>query len=209
MDANVELTPTTLALAPEARAELERRRVRCVDGFIDEAGIGEALVYNRLVAHLMALEGVLDVALEIFPQNAPGEPATAQRDPRQPAGAPGQRRDLACRSAARSIMLDITVDFALHGAVAELGDPATAREVARSEAAARLKDGIAALPVGQTLSVTLLKSMVPDDRQLRADRPALPRRIRRRGRAHPPAGRAAAARRARAAVGAARRAGQR
>jgi hypothetical protein len=59
------------------------------------------------------------------------------------------------------IMLDLSLDFVLQGA-GTLGDPATAREVARSEAAQRLKDGVAALAVGETLSVTLLKSLVPD-----------------------------------------------
>ena len=40
--------------------------------------------------------------------------------------------------------------------------PSTAREVARSEAASRLKDGVAALAAGATLTVRLLKGMVPD-----------------------------------------------
>lgn len=53
VDGNIELTPTTLALAPEARAELERKGRQVTDAFIDEAGVGEALVYNRLVAQLM------------------------------------------------------------------------------------------------------------------------------------------------------------
>jgi hypothetical protein len=58
-------------------------------------------------------------------------------------------------------MLDLTLGFTLQG-TGTLGDPNTAREVARSEAQARLKDGVAALAAGATLSVALLKQMVPD-----------------------------------------------
>ncbi len=159
VDVNVQLTPTTLALAPEARADLERRGRDTVAAFLADAGIGEALVYNRLVAQLMAIAGVLDVAVELYPQNAPG-------------GA--RRRNLlvdnpAVRAVAgvvtvqvggALVMLDLSVNFTLRGA-ALLGDAATAREVARSEAAARLADGVAALASGQTLTPELLKNLVP------------------------------------------------
>ena len=160
VDANVELTPAALALAPEARAELERKGRALVDAFIDEAGIGEALIYNRLVAQLMALEGVQDVAVEIFPQNAPGGPRRRNVVPDNPQVRP-VTGVVGVQIGGALIMLDVTLDFTLQGA-GTLGDPATAREVARSEAASRLKDGVAALAVGATLNVTLLKAMVPD-----------------------------------------------
>ncbi len=160
VDANIELTPTTLALAPEARAELERKGREVTDAFIDEAGIGEALVYNRLVAQLMQLEGVLDVAVELFPQNAPGGP----RRRNVVAGNPQVRPVtgvIDVKIGGSLIMLDLTVDFILTD-LGALGDRDTAFEVARSEAAAKLKDGLAALASGAILSVTLLKGMVPN-----------------------------------------------
>jgi phage-related baseplate assembly protein len=160
VDANIELTPATLALTPEARAELERKGRETTDAFIDEAGIGEALVYNRLVAQLMQLEGVLDVAVELFPQNAPGGPRRRNVVPDNPQVRP-VTGVIDVQIGGSLIMLDLTVDFSLKGA-GTLGDPATAREVARSEAAARLKDGVAALATGATLNVALLKGMVPD-----------------------------------------------
>jgi uncharacterized phage protein gp47/JayE len=160
VDANVELTPATLALVPEARAELERKGREVVDAFIDEAGIGEALVYNRLVAQLMQLDGVLDVALELFPGNAPGGPRRRNVVPDNPQVRP-VTGVVSVQIGGALIMLDLSLDFVLQGA-GTLGDPATAREVARSQAAQRLKDGVAALAVGETLNVTLLKSLVPD-----------------------------------------------
>ena len=160
VDANVELTPTLLALTPEARAELERKAVAVVDGFIDEAGIGEALVYNRLVAQLMQLEGVLDVAVELFPSNASGGPRRRNVIPDNPQVRPVTGA-IDVRIGGSLIMLDLTVDFVALGA-AILVDRATAREAARAEATTRLKDGVAGLDIGRTLSVALLKSLVPD-----------------------------------------------
>jgi uncharacterized phage protein gp47/JayE len=160
VDVNVELTPAVLALPPEARAELERKATAAVDAFIDEAGIGEALVYNRLVAQLMALDGVLDVALEMFPQADPGAARRRNVLPDSPQVRP-TTGVVSVSIGGALVMLDLTVDFVLQGA-GTIGDPATALEVARSEAAARLKDGVAALAAGSTLTVPLLKAMVPD-----------------------------------------------
>ena len=47
-----------------------------VEDFIGEAGLGETLVYNHLIAQLMAINGVLDVALELFPTDEPNGPRT-------------------------------------------------------------------------------------------------------------------------------------
>lgn len=160
VDINVELTPVVLALAPEGRADLERLAHEAVLAFVAEAGIGEALVYNRLVAQLMALPGVLDVGLEMFPQAAPGAARRRNVLPDNPQVRP-TAGVVTVSIGGSLVMLDLTVDFVLQGA-GTIGDPATAREVARSEAAARLKDGVAALAAGATLNVALLKAMVPD-----------------------------------------------
>ena len=159
VDVNVELTPATLALAPEARADLQRRGSDVVSGFLAEAGIGEALVYNRLVAQLMALPGVLDVALELWPQNDPSSPRRRNLLMDNPTVRP-VAGVVDVQIGGALIMLDLTVDFTLQGA-GLLGDPATAREVARTEAATRLKDGVAALATGAVLTPALLKNMVP------------------------------------------------
>ncbi len=160
VDANVELTPATLALSAEQRAELARKAEQAVDAFIDEAGIGEVLVYNRLVSRLMQIEGVLDVAVEMFPQSDPGASRRKNLVPDSPAVRP-VTGVIDVRIGGSLIMLDLTLGFTLQG-TGTLGDPNTAREVARSEAQARLKDGVAALAAGATLSVALLKQMVPD-----------------------------------------------
>lgn len=160
VDIDVQLTPVSLALAPEARAELERRASETVQAFVAEAGIGEALVYNRLVGQLMALDGVLDVGLTMRPQSQPGESGRRNVLPDNPQ-ARATAGVVTVAIGGSLVMLDLTVDFVLQGA-GSIGDPSTAREVARSEAASRLKDGVAALAAGATLTVRLLKGMVPD-----------------------------------------------
>ena len=160
VDVNVELTPAVLARAPEARAELERKARAVADAFIDEAGIGEVLVYNRLVAQLMGLSGVLDVGLEIFPQNTPAASRRRNVMPDNPQVRP-TTGVITVNIGGALVMLDLVLDFVLQGA-GSIGDPATAREVARSEAVTRLKDGVAALTAGTTLNAALLTALVPE-----------------------------------------------
>jgi uncharacterized phage protein gp47/JayE len=68
VDVIAQLSPTTLSLTPQQRNDLIERGRKTVSDFLEEAGIGEILVYNRLIERLMKIEGVLDVALEIYPQ---------------------------------------------------------------------------------------------------------------------------------------------
>jgi hypothetical protein len=70
------LTPTTRGLTEAEQNELIRLGGDAIRAFVAEAGIGETLVYNRLVAQLMAIPGVLDVGVEMFPE---AEPTAARR----------------------------------------------------------------------------------------------------------------------------------
>ncbi|MEO8370929.1 MAG: baseplate J/gp47 family protein [Candidatus Solibacter sp.] len=74
VDVNVWLTPATRSLTETERNELIRAGVSAVHDFIADAGLGETVVYNGMVARLMALPGVLDVALEVYPQADPAQP---------------------------------------------------------------------------------------------------------------------------------------
>jgi hypothetical protein len=85
IDVNAWLTPATRSLTEAERTELMRSGDNAIRTFIGDAGIGETLVYNRLVAALIALDGVLDVALEIFPQADPSQPKRKNIIPIDPA----------------------------------------------------------------------------------------------------------------------------
>ena len=74
VDVNVQIAPTTLSLTPQQRNDLQARGEKAVIEFLADAGIGEVLIYNRLVARLMEIEGVLDCTLEMYPQEQPDQP---------------------------------------------------------------------------------------------------------------------------------------
>ncbi|MCX6627061.1 MAG: hypothetical protein NTW28_05470 [Candidatus Solibacter sp.] len=74
VDFIVRLRSAVRSLSEADRAEMERNATKVISDFVDEAGIGETLVYNKLVAQLMGMAGIIDVAVELFPQNDPAQP---------------------------------------------------------------------------------------------------------------------------------------
>lgn len=76
VDANAVVQPLSQNLTPGERESLVTAAGTVVEDFIGEAGLGETLVYNNLIAQLMAINGVLDVALELFPSDEPNGPRT-------------------------------------------------------------------------------------------------------------------------------------
>jgi phage-related baseplate assembly protein len=115
IDVNAWLTPATRSLTEAERTELIRSGENAIRGFIADAGIGETLVYNRLVAQLMALDGVLDVALEMFPQTDPGQPKRKNVLPIDPALRPvAGKVDVQLRGSL--IVLDIALGVTRKGA---------------------------------------------------------------------------------------------
>lgn len=159
VDVIAELTPTTLAMTPEARAELESRARSAVEAFIAEAGLGETLVYNRLVAVLMALEGVLDVGLEMFPSNDPGAPRRKNLMPANPSVRPS-RGEVVVRLGGSLIVLDVQIAVELKGP-GLIGDAETNKEAARAEAEIKLRDGVATIAAGAVLTPAELEALLP------------------------------------------------
>lgn len=159
VDVIVEVTPTTLAMTPEARAELENRTRAAVAAFIADAGLGETLIYNRLVAALIALEGVLDVGIEMFPANDPGAPRRKNLMPANPGVRPS-RGEIVVRLGGSLIVLDVLIAVTLRGP-GLLGDAATNKQAARADAEVKLRDGVATIAVGATLTPALLEALLP------------------------------------------------
>jgi len=157
VDVKVELAPATLALVPAERAELEAKGRKVVEDFFADAGIGEILVYNRLVAALMAMEGVIDVVLEMYPQAHPEQPHRKNLVPDNPAVRPvAGVIDISIGGAL--VMLDVTVAITLKGA-GLLGDPATNLASALSEVEGQLHEGLTAFE-GSQLSVDALAGLL-------------------------------------------------
>lgn len=150
------VTPTTLGLTNQEREDLRTVAETVVTDFIAEAGIGETLVYNRLVTQLMALPGVLDVAVEM---RAEGEDEVLL---------PARKNIIASVETARAtagvidvrlggalVMVDVTVTIVLRDA-GLVGDLANNRQIALETVGAELKVGLAGFAGGQITPQVLL-----------------------------------------------------
>lgn len=138
VDFVVRLTPSVRSPAEAERTELERKATSAVTAFVEEAGFGEALVYNKLVAHLMAIPGLLDVSLEMFPKNAPEGPRHKNVMPtglsvRPVAGT------IDVRVGGSVIVIDLSLRVAPQGAGKDT-PPETVSSAAASEITLRLND---------------------------------------------------------------------
>lgn len=159
VDVNAVITPTTSSLTAQERNDLARAAAKVIDGFLAEAGIGEILVYNRLIARLMAVAGVLDVAVEMFPQARPSEPRRKNLIPDNPSTRP-VAGTVDVQIGGALVMLDVTVTLVLQGA-GLLGDRATALAAARGEIESQLQDGLATF-AQTTLTVEALEGVIRD-----------------------------------------------
>jgi hypothetical protein len=157
IDVNVWLTPAARGLTESERAELIRSGEDVVRAFIKEAGIGETLVYNRLVAQLMALEGVLDVALELYPQADPGQPRRKNILPIEPSLRPTLGKlDVQLRGSL--IVLDLALGVTRKGA-GLLTDPVQLSATVSADVTTSLNQRFRVGAVAQ-LSVDALKGLV-------------------------------------------------
>jgi hypothetical protein len=115
VDVNVWLTPARRSLTEAERNALIAAGRDAVDAFIDDAGLGETVIYNGLVAKLMTLDGVIDVALEMYPQADPGQPKRKNILPINPSLRPvAGKVDVQLRGSL--IVLDVTLAVTRKGA---------------------------------------------------------------------------------------------
>lgn len=154
VDVEAQLTPATLSLSADERAQMARRGEDVIAAFIGEAGIGGVLVYNRLVAQLMALDGVLDVAVSILPEGAaPGTSGRKNVMPTDPTVKPVKGK-VSVQIGGALIMLRVILKARLKGGV-------TAADV-RQHAETKLRTFFSTTTTG-TLNTALLRSQLGSD----------------------------------------------
>lgn len=154
VDITATVVPTALGLGNREREDLRAAADGVVRAFVAEAGIGEALIYNRLVAQLMALDGVLDVAVEMRAQGEdPTLPGRKNLIPRVASARPAAGV-IDVRLGGALVMIDVTVTIQLKGA-GLLGDPANARQTALDTITAELRAGVAAFAKNQVTPAEL------------------------------------------------------
>lgn len=102
------VTPADADLTADQKTDLVAAVTAAVDAYVGGLGVGAPVVYNQLVAAIMAVEGVFDVVVDLFPA---GTPASGRRNLSPP---PGTRprlapADLDVTLRGALIALDITV----------------------------------------------------------------------------------------------------
>ena len=154
------LLPASGALTPQDRTALKRRGEEAIRAVVGEAGIGEPVVYHRLAAALMAIEGVQDVTLELY-ANLPGQLPPSHRNlipPKtlRPTAEAQHGGLIQVEIGGQLVALDLTVGIALQGA-GLVGDQVANLVNARIQVAGQLRDAVGTLA---SLSVAALKGAI-------------------------------------------------
>ncbi|HEX4932089.1 MAG TPA: baseplate J/gp47 family protein, partial [Gemmatimonadaceae bacterium] len=156
------VVPASALLSAADRNTLKTRAIEAIGATVGECGIGEAVIYNRLVQRLMAIEGVLDVTLDLW-ANVEGAVIPSHRNLIPPATLrptvlEGEQGLVMVDVGARLVALDVRVKIELKGA-GLLGNVATNREDARVQVAGQLRGEVDTLT---SLSVADLMRLVAD-----------------------------------------------
>jgi uncharacterized phage protein gp47/JayE len=147
------LVPTSAALTAEERAELKTAGEEAITAAVAESGVGEPVIYNRLVAALMALPGVQDVAMELYwqgtaNQGGVGGPRHHNLFPGgtlRPTVDPDHDGELEVLVGGEVVALDITAT--IHLETVPGGDHTADLEAARVEVLTQLRDSISSLTI--------------------------------------------------------------
>jgi phage-related baseplate assembly protein len=157
----VRVSPTTLSLTAQEKIALVQKCEKVVRGFIADAGIGEILIYNRLIAELMAVDQVLDVAVELYPQAHPEQPHHKNLVPDNSNVRPSAGI-IDVQLGSSLVMLDVSVAITLKGA-GLLGDPNTSRAQALAQIQDQLTKALAANPPSTLSPAALLALLSASD----------------------------------------------
>ncbi len=166
VDVNATLQPVTLALTPTEREQMVGAGKQVVEAFIAEAGLGETLVYNQLVAELMAIEGVLDVTLEMFPSAKTDASRTRNILPNQTAARPvAGAVDVQLGNALVALDLSATVTFSGAGTI---GNPESNASSAASDIRSDLQQALNSFS-GNQIDPAALLELIPGSGSYTAD----------------------------------------
>jgi hypothetical protein len=128
------VTPATAGLTAAQKATMKSDVTAAIEASIEHYGIGETIVYHRLLADIMAIEGIYDVELDVYPTGAAANgrvnlaPSPIARRPKV------QTADVVIRGAL--VALDFTVTFNFVGD--PIGDPDTLVSEVKSDLVQKL-----------------------------------------------------------------------
>jgi hypothetical protein len=139
------VVPASASLSTAERALLKTAAEDAIRAAVEASGVGEPVVYNRVVSALMAVSGIQDVALDLYrlgeelgPRHRNIYPGSTLR----PTVDPAHGGAVNVLVGGEVVALDVTVDINLE---TEGGDVTADLEAARVEVLAQLRDGVASL----------------------------------------------------------------
>jgi uncharacterized phage protein gp47/JayE len=152
------VTPASAALTSQQKTALTSAVTDAISAFAESLGVGDTVVYNRLVAAIVDVAGVYDVSLDIF---QPGVATSGRRNllPLPPDTRPRlQETNLDVRLRGALIALDVSVEVELLG-LATLAPLDSAIATIHDDVSLRLQ---ALLAGGGAISTATLLGAVPD-----------------------------------------------
>ena len=139
-----EVTPSGINLTAPQKNQIKTKIETALGTTVEELGIGETIVYNRLVAAVMALEQVFDVSLDLYLIGGGTTQGRQNLAPSPPDTRP-RLDELEVTIRGALIALDVSVEVQRLG-LAATGDGPTALAGVRDEIATRLADLVATAP---------------------------------------------------------------
>ncbi len=160
----VAVTPASAQLTDTEKQSLVAAVGEVVEATVENAGVGETLIYNRLVAAIMGVEGVYDAVVDLYKHSAtvPAPPsAKFNLAPSPPDTRPQlDQLDVTLRGAVIALDITVRIERLLELAMEERE---TALSTARQHILSLLLPELAAMPRIDTARLTgLLPSEPPD-----------------------------------------------
>ena len=151
------VTPSAATLTAGQKSALTTAVEVAIGAFVESLGVGSTVVYNRLVAAIIAVDGVYDVSLDVFPAGA--EPSGRRSLTPTPATTRPRLDALDVTLRGALVALDVAVQIERKG-LAATADPAQALEDARTDILNRLQTLLAS--VDTPISRPALLGALPD-----------------------------------------------
>jgi hypothetical protein len=152
------VTPASAALTAQQKTALTSAVTDAINAFAGLLGVGDTVVYNRLVAAIVDIAGVYDVSLDLYPAGATASGRKNLR-PVPPDTRPRlQAANLDVRLRGALIALDVSVEVERKG-LAALANADTALGQIRDDVTLRLQ---AQLASGGPITKATLAGALPD-----------------------------------------------
>ena len=153
------VTATSASLTQPQKTGLTSAVANAITAFIGSLAVGDTVVYNRLVAAIIAVNGVYDVSLDLYPAGATLQSGRRNLIPAPPDTRPRlQAANLDVRLRGALVALDVSIEVERKG-LAAIADPATALGQIRADVTQRLQTQV---DTGGAISSATLRGALPD-----------------------------------------------